>query len=171
MTKENLDLTFNIINSIAALATFGAFIMLFLKDKDKQKQIKELTSIANTMVGLQEISEKKLKLMAAPKLWLNGAGTRPEGKIQIDLNNKGERATLLDFILISGDVILHSKSVPWDLEKNGSRYIYARNKSDKRISDCEYKIEVVYQDALKNTFSFILEGIGSNVSQVSDNEK
>lgn len=171
MRKEQTDLIFNIINSIGALATFGAFVMLFLKDKDKQKQIKKLTSISKSMVKLQEVSEKKLKLIVAPKLWLNGAGTTHDGEVKIDLNNKGERATLIDFTLISGDVILHSKSLPWDLEKNSSRYIFARNNSEKRISDCVYKIEVLYEDALKNSFIFILEGVGSNVNVISDNEK
>ncbi|WP_396169181.1 hypothetical protein [Flavobacterium sp.] len=102
---------------------------------------------------------------------MNGAGTKHDGEIKIDLNNKGERATIIDFILISGDVTLHSKSVPWDLEKNNSRYIFARNNSKKRISECEYKIEVLYENALKNSFSCILVGVGSKVSIVSDNEK
>jgi hypothetical protein len=170
MAKDQIDLMFNIINSIGALATFGAFVMLFLKDKDKQKQIKKLTSISRSMAKLQEVSEKKIKLIVAPKLWLNGAGTRAEGEIKIDINNKGERATLIDFTLISGDVLLHSKSLPYDLEKNNSRYIFARNNSEKTISECKYKIEVLYEDALKNSFSLILEGVGSNVSIVSDGE-
>jgi hypothetical protein len=62
MTNEQTELIFNIINSIGALATFGAFILLFLKDKDKQKQIKKLTSISKSMANLLEVSEKKLKL-------------------------------------------------------------------------------------------------------------
>lgn len=163
---DNTEITFNIINSIGALATFGAFLMLFFKDKDKQKQIDKLTSIAK----LQEIEEKKLKLSVAPVLWLNGAGTRHTGELQIDLNNKGERAIIDDFVLMSGEITLHSKSVPYDLEKGERRYIFARANGSKPISECEYEIEVLYHDSLNNKFSMILTGKGARVKIKSNNE-
>jgi hypothetical protein len=199
------EITFNIINSIGALATFGAFLMLFFKDKDKQKQIDKLASIATildaqndslkkqneliaqqvdifrntailkqqdgaSMARLQELEEKKLKLSVAPVLWLNGAGTRYTGELQIDLNNKGERAILDDFVLISGDINLHSNSVPKDLEKGERRYIFARAVGSKPISECEYEIEVLYHDSLNNKFSMILSGQGARVKIKSNNE-
>jgi hypothetical protein len=202
---DNTEITFNIINSIGALATFGAFLMLFFKDKDKQKQIDKLTSIAtildaqndslkkqneliaqqvdifrNTSIlkqqdgasiaKLQEIEEKKLKLSVAPVLWLNGAGTRHTGELQIDLNNKGERAIIDDFVLMSGEITLHSKSVPYDLEKGERIYIFARANGSKPISECEYEIEVLYHDNLNNKFSMILTGKGARVKIKSNNE-
>ncbi len=202
---EQIQLTFNIINSIGALATFGAFLMLFFKDKNKQKQIDKLTSIVTvldaqndslkkqneliaqqvdifrntsvlkqqdnaSMAKLQEIEEKKLKLSVAPVLWLNGAGTRYTGELQIDLNNKGERAILDDFILKSGEIELHSKSVPYDLEKGERRYIFGRANGSKSISECEYEIEVLYHDKLNNKFSLILTGKGAHVKIKSNNE-
>jgi len=203
--EEQIQLTFNIINSIGGLATFGAFLLLFRKDKDRQKQINKLTSIATildaqndslkkqneliaqqvhifrntsilkqqdnaSMVKLQEIEEKKLKLSVAPVLWLNGAGTRHTGELKIDLNNKGERAILYDLILQSGEIELHSKSVPYDLEKGERRYIFGRAIGNKPISECEYEIEVLYHDSLKNKFSLILSGKGVHVKIKSNNE-
>lgn len=202
---EKIQLTFNIINSIGSFATFGAFLLLFRKDKDKQQQIDKLLSIATildaqndslkkqnnliaqqvdifrntfiltqqdneSMVKLQEIEEKKLKLSVAPVLWLNGAGTRYTSELQIDLNNKGERAILDDFILKSGEIELYNKSVPYELEKGERRFIFGRINGSKRISECEYEIEVLYHDNLKNRFSLILIGKGANVKIKSNNE-
>jgi hypothetical protein len=202
---EQIQLTLNIINSVGSLATFGAFLLLFRNDKDKQKQINKLASIAtildaqnnslkkqndliaqqvdifrntsilknqdnNAITKLKEIEEKKLKLSVAPVLWLNGAGTRPNGELQIDLNNKGERAILDDFILNSGEIELHSKSIPYDLEKGERRYIFGRANSTKPISECDYEIEVLYHDKLNNKFSLIFTGKGANIKIKSNNE-
>ena len=91
-----------------------------------------------------------MKLGVAPVLWRIGARTRYTRELQIDLNNKGERAILDDFILKSGEIELHSKSVPYDLEKGEERYIFGRAKGSKPISECEYEIEVLYHDSLRN---------------------
>lgn len=202
---NNFDITFNIINSIGALATFGAFLLLFRRDKDKQEQIDKLTSIAtildaqneslkkqNALIAqqvdifrntsilnkqdnvsiakLQEIEEKKLKLSVAPVLWLNGAGTKHTGELQIDLNNKGERAILDDFVLKSGEIILHSKSIPYDLEKGERRYIFGKANGNKQTDECEYEIEVLYHDSLMNNFIMTIAGKGPHVKIKSNEE-
>jgi hypothetical protein len=204
-SMDAVEITFNIFNSIGSLATFGAFLMLFYKDKDKQKQIDKLSLIATILDGqneslkmqnnliaqqvdifrntsilnqqdtasmakLQEIEEKKLKLSVAPFLWLNGAGTRNREGLQIDLNNKGERAIIDDFVLKSGEITLHSKSIPYVLEKGERRYIFGEANGNMPIDECEYEIEVIYHDILNNKFSMILTGKGSRVKIVSNNE-
>ena len=63
---EQIQLTFTIINSIGALATFGAFLSLFTKDKDDQKQIDKLSSIA-TILDAQNDSFKKQNNLIAQK--------------------------------------------------------------------------------------------------------
>jgi len=192
-----MNLIFQIIGAIGSLATFGAFVFLFRRDKDKQAQIDKLTGIAtileaqnetmkeqnhliaqqveifrNTSVlkgqddiaiqQLREIEEKKLKLSVKPNLWLNGAGYRGnEGELKIDLNNKGESAKLLEFNLTSNDIVLHSLSLPYDLEKGQRRFIFGRQKGDKHIKDCQYQIEVIYEDRLENKYSTIIDGVGS----------
>lgn len=206
MSCNTINIVFQIIGAIGSLATFGAFIFLFIRDKDKQTQIDKLTGIAtileaqnetmkmqndliaqqvdifrNTTVlkgndegalaQLREIEEKKLRLSVKPNLWLNGAGyTGYNGELKIDLNNKGEDAKLLEFNLTSDDIILHSLSLPWDLEKGERRYIFGRQKGDKHIQYCEYEVDVIYQDKLENKYSSKIKGIGANAKIVETRE-
>lgn len=206
MDCNTTNLIFQIIGAIGSLATFGAFIFLFRRDKDKQAQIDNLTGIAtfleaqnetmkehNNLIAqqveifrntsilkghddlaleqLREIEEKKLKLSVKPNLWLNGAGYRGyEGELTIDLNNKGEDAKLLEFKLTSDDIILHSLSLPYDLGKGQRRYIFGRQKGSKHIKDCEYEIDVIYQDRLENKYLSKIKGTGANAKIVETRE-
>lgn len=58
MNQEAQNLLFDIITSVGSLATFGAFIFLFRRDKDKQAQIDKLTEIS-TMLEAQNETMKK----------------------------------------------------------------------------------------------------------------
>jgi hypothetical protein len=203
MKKETLDLIFQIVAAVGSLATFGAFIFLFRRDKDKQTQIDRLTGIAeilksqndtwkehnllveqqvdifrNTSIlrqgdneafqKLHEIEEKKLKLSVKPYLWLNGATMYGHsGELKVDLNNKGERAKLLEFDLKSDDIILHSQHLPYDLEKDSSRFIFGRSLGKKDIQNCEYEIDVIYADKLENKYLSKIKGRGFDVKLVS----
>lgn len=194
-----MELFLQICAAIGSLGTFGAFLMLFKRDKNKEIQIKKLTSIAavlenqaeslnrqNDLLSLQidifrntslltqqndqayqelkEIEEKKLKLSVRPNLWLNGGTTLGlTGELKIWLNNKGETAILTDFDLISGDIELHSKHLPYELEKGKERFIFGRAIKGKSISDVTYKIDVKYKDVLENKFIAKIEGKGANV--------
>ncbi len=206
MNLETTNLIFQIISAIGSLATFGAFIFLFRKDKDKQIQINKLTRIAvvlesqnetmkeqnnlitqqvdilrNTsgirgedggvMEQLREIEEKKLKLSVKPNLWLNGAGYKGyNGELHIDLNNKGEDAKLLEFRINSNDVILHSESLPYNLDKGQRHYIFGRQKGNKHIKDCEYEIDVIYEDKLQNRYLTKIKGKGASVKIIESKE-
>ena len=120
---------------------------------------------------LHEIEEKKIKLSVKPDLWLNGAGIiGHSGELRIDLNNKGERARLLEFNLKSDDIILHSQGLPYDLEKGSARYIFGRAKGKKHIQDCVYEIDVVYSDKLENIYLSAIEGKGMYVKITSTKE-
>lgn len=112
---------------------------------------------------LRAIEEKKLKLSVKPNLWLNGAGyDGSRGELRIDLNNKGEDAKLLEFNLDSEDIELHSKSLPYNLDKGAHRYIFGRSKGNKHIKDCRYEIIVVYADKLDNKYKTIISGVGAD---------
>lgn len=200
MDCKTLNLIFQIIGAVGSLATFGAFIFLFRRDKDKQSQIDKLTGIASVLEAqnetmklqndliaqqvdifrntsilrgnndgsaikeLKEIEEKKLKLSVRPNLWLNGGGySGHNGELHIDLNNKGEDAKLLEFNLSSEDIVLHSLSLPYDLDKGQGRKIFGRQKGTKHIKDCDYVIEIIYTDKLENKYSTTLEGKGARV--------
>lgn len=191
------DLIFSIINALGSLATFGAFIFLFRRDKDKQAQItileaqNETMKLHNDLVAqqveifrntsilkgndnaaierLRDLEERKLKLSVKPNLWLNGVGyTGFNGELKIDLNNKGEDAKLIAFNLTSTDIILHDEHLPYELEKGKRRYIFGKASKDKHIKDCEYEIDVVYLDKLENKYTAKIKGIGANAKIVSD---
>lgn len=125
----------------------------------------------NAMEQLREIEEKKLKLSVKPNLWLNGVGYKGDnGELQIDLNNKGEDAKLLEFKLNSDDIILHNKSLPFDLDKGQRRYIFGKQKGEKHIKYCEYEIDVIYQDKLENTYLSKIKGQGAKAKIVETKE-
>jgi len=164
-----MTLVFQSITALGSLATFGAFFMLFRKDKNKQSQIEKLTSIAATL-GMQseslkkrnDLLEQRLRLSVKPNLWTNG-GLQDENqrRLEIDLSNKGETARLIDFRLDSTDVELRDVFLPYDLDKGMNIFIYANPITDKRIENCEYELYVIYSDALDNEYCLKFKGKGS----------
>ncbi|OOQ61351.1 hypothetical protein [Mucilaginibacter pedocola] len=117
---------------------------------------------------LQAIEEQKLRLSVQPRLWLNGAGYRSNGELHIDLNNKGEVAYLDEINLISGNVTLHSKSLPYELEKGERRNIYGRANDDSHIKDAVYMIELLYHNSIKQNYRAVIEGHGATAKIISD---
>src|SRR5690606_22842565 len=116
-------------------------------------QIQALTQLVTILTEQNEISERRLKLTVVPDLWLNGASIQnAEGKLKIDLNNKGKTAYLDQFVLLSGDIILEDLSSIYELMKGERRFIFAKAKGTNKIIDCEYEIKVLYHDVLNNTF-------------------
>lgn len=188
---------FGIFSALGSVATFLAFLFLFRRDKDKQAHITLLEAQNETMRNhnslvaqqveifrntslltgdnnaafeqLRDIEEQKLKLSVKPNLWLNGAGYKGfTGELTIDLNNKGEDAKLIAFNLNSNDIILHDEHLPYDLDKGSRRYIFGRASTKKHIKDCEYEIDVIYLDKLKNQYTAKIKGTGNSVKIISD---
>lgn len=154
---------FQVLAAFGSLGTFGAFLLLFKKDKEKQKQLDTLTKIA-------VIDEKRLKYQAAPKLWLNGASTRPaDNLIKVDLNNKGKRARLVEIKKIEGNFSFTSEHLPWDIEEGDRRYIFL-NPINQHPKDTYYKFRVFYIDDIGTSFQMTVEGTGSTVKIISNEE-
>lgn len=63
-TPDTVQFWVEIAKAIGALATFGAFVVLFRKDKDKQKQIEELTKIAEQLEGQNSLIKKSNELLS-----------------------------------------------------------------------------------------------------------
>src|SRR5437016_5417968 len=55
----------SIATAVAAFATFGAFIMLFVKDRDKQKQLDKLTRLAGGIDAQNEILKESNNILSA----------------------------------------------------------------------------------------------------------
>lgn len=156
-TRDWFDYLRDIVTIVGYLATVGTFLYLFRRDNDKQKQIDSLAKLAL-------VTEEQLMLNVLPDLYKNGAQTRPaEGNIMIDLLNRGEQARLLEFNSVSPDITLHSKSLPYVLEKDKERLIIART-NGKNVNDCEYLIEVIFEDKIRNRYSINISGKGAYVN-------
>jgi hypothetical protein len=167
MCPKKIEFIFSILNASGSIGTFGAFVFLFLKDKFKESQIDKLSSIIIALKEQNEITKDQLRLTFLPILGLSGTQYRAEtNELRIDINNKGEMARIFDIKLISGDITLHSLSIPYDLEKDSSRLIFAKVKGV--FSTCNYKIEVLYFDKMKNRYSVIIEGLGNNIKLIEE---
>ena len=156
---------FNVLAALGSIGTFGAFILLFIKDKEKQKQIDMLVKIA-------EVDEKRLKYQAAPMLWLNGASSLPlENLIKIDLNNKGKRANLYKYQVLQGDIELPNTYLPYQLEQGQECLIFVRTLvAPAKQNQIEYKIEVHYEDDVGTKYLSIIRGTGPEVKLISTME-
>lgn len=205
MENNILNISLQISSAIGSLSTFGAFIFLFRRDKDKQAQIDKLSGIAtilesqnetmkmqndliaqqvnilrNTALlklednvaikGLREIEERKLKLTFKPNLWINGGGYNSEGKLHIDLNNKGENAHIQNLILVSGDIAFEGQQFPYVLEKSHNIQIRAKSLGVKHIKDCDYEIDLIYSDNLENRYMSKIKGKGAKIATFETHE-
>ncbi len=167
MNDNNLKLLFDIIVAIGSLGTFGSFIFLFRRDKDKQKQIDYLSNLVSHLKNLSDVENKKLNLLVQPDLRIkNSMSHGTDGTLQIKIENIGEKAILEKFNLISDDIILHNEHLPYVMEKDTERQIFARTKSSKHINDSSYTIEVYYKDKLGNTYKSVINGTGINSKMV-----
>lgn len=163
MYKYEIDwiLIFNIANSVGSLATFGAFLFLFFKDKQKQNQIDKLTDIFLELQKQNTLSEKKFKISIKPNLYLHGSIlSGHSGELQINIHNKGELAIITKLILASNDIISYNENLPWIIENGSSRYFFFRTKGEKNINDCEYEIKIIYEDKAQNEYQIKIRGIG-----------
>ena len=64
MDSNLFNTVIQIVGAIGSLATFGAFIFLFRRDKDKQSQIDKLTGIATILEAQNERMKKQNDLIA-----------------------------------------------------------------------------------------------------------
>ena len=62
--QETLKMIFDIIAALGSLATFGAFVYLFRRDKDKQAQIDKLTGILTVLDAQHDTMKKHNELVA-----------------------------------------------------------------------------------------------------------
>ena len=88
------------------------------------------------------------------------------GELHFDLNNRGEEAKLLELVLTSNDFELHSEALPYDLQKDKSRYVYLKKTNDKLFDNCKFDIVLIYKDRIETRYSTKIIGIGSKLEIV-----
>ncbi|WP_179348031.1 hypothetical protein [Winogradskyella pacifica] len=157
--------TFYICASFGAVATALSLIYLFIKDYNKSNKISHLERVA-------EILTKDLELKYQPHLWLNVVALRGgENRIDFDINNKREWCKLLDFQIISGDLVCDegNKHLPFELEpkfdqgiinETNRRWIFMINNSEKSLNDVVYEFNIIYEDRLMDRYSITAKGKG-----------
>jgi hypothetical protein len=59
-----LNIIFEAVQALGTLATFGAFVFLFRKDKEKQEQINSLASIANHLEAQSSLMKRSNELLS-----------------------------------------------------------------------------------------------------------
>lgn len=64
MDKYSITLLFQIITAVGSLSTFGAFLYLFRRDKDKQAQIDKLTQISTFLEAQNEVMKEHNNLIS-----------------------------------------------------------------------------------------------------------
>ncbi len=163
---DTLQGFFYVCASIGGLATATSIIILLIRDARKSNQISNLERVARVL-------ERDLEIKYQPHLWINGVSLKgSENRINFDLNNKREWCKILDFKIISGDLIIDeiNKHLPYELEPKFSqnivsdttrRYIFTINNTRKSLNDVVYEIEIVYENRLGQKFAILLSGVGS----------
>lgn len=147
-------------NALGSLATVGAFIYLFKKDKEKQAQIDKLTAIAGELTQMKAIDSERLNLSVKPILKFKFMTNGSDGTLEIRIINEGERAVLTKFDLISEDLEIYNEGLPYTLEPSREKKIYTRTKKETHITECEYQINIHYTDKIKNRYITELKGKG-----------
>lgn len=156
---------FQIVALIASLCTIGAFILLFIKVKNKQKQINALNEM---VIHFNEKEKRQLK----PDIQKISSGTHgAEGTLKIQLLNKAETAIINKINYISDDMNFKqvNKKLPFQLKKEQYLILNGKTKGVKHIRECCYKIEIYFSDIVNTKYIQVLNGIGEKL-EISENK-
>ncbi len=162
-----------IIAALGSLAAIGAFIFLFRKDKKKQEQIDKLNEIASIFTKHNNFKEEREKIRLKPDLQKTLSSIiGSEGKLEIQIINKGETALIDDIKYITEDInfINNEKNFPFKLRKSNYYKIFGKTKGKKYIKNCEYEIIICFTDSIKNRYISKLQGKGEKVIIVETKE-
>jgi len=156
------NFTFQLLAAVGSLATFGSFIYLFRRDKDKQMQIDKLSNIVTTLSSLKDIENQKLNLSVRPDIQYQTCMTQgSDGEWELGIINVGEKTTLTKFELNSDSLVLHNEHIPHVLEKGESRKIFARTNREIHVKDCQYELKIYHLDKIGNVHISLFKGTGS----------
>lgn len=112
--NNSTSLVFQIIEAVGSIATLGAFLFLFIKDRSKQKQIDELATIAKTLAVQNEANEKRLRLTVQPEF--KKTGNKDSG--YPDFKNIGETASVMNIVLDPPIGTITAFPFPFDVYKD-----------------------------------------------------
>src|SRR6185312_12892458 len=152
-------------------AAFAYWLIYKLYDNTPTTKLAEAKSSIKQKSTLEELEEKKIRLSVKPRLVTNGGSSRGyDGELQLELLNKGERASLKNFRVIEGDVILNNQHLPYELEKDASRKIFLKTKDRANSNFANYKVEIEFEDALNFKYLCTIEGTGAKSKIIETKE-
>jgi len=181
------------ITALGSLATFGAFIFLLRRDKNKQEQIDKINDLVSifstqneliaqqviilrdnlimqnkdqkTLLKIHDLEAKRLKLRSKPDLQKSQTGiSGSDGTLEIQLINKGETAIIEDIKYFTEDInFINIKNLPFKLQKGNFIKIKGTTKCKKHIKICEYEMDICFTDSIKNKYISRLKGKGKDV--------
>lgn len=152
-------------------AAFAFWLIYKQFATEEPAEVKAAKPAVKVKSKLEELEEKKIRLSVKPRLTMNGGLSRGyEGELQLNLVNKGERASLKAFRVIEGEVILHNEHLPYELEKDQERKIFLRTKDRTNSNVVTYKVEIEYQDALDFKYISTFAGTGAQCKLIETQE-
>ena len=158
--KETFTGISTFLNALGSVATFGAFIYLFRKDKDKQAQIDRLTTIATELTKLKAMGNARLNLSVKPDFKFKSMTNGTDGTLDIRVINNGDRAVINKVELNSESLILYNLNIPIVIDTDSERKIFIRTKKATHINESEYDLELNFTDKIGNQYTTLLKGKG-----------
>ena len=161
----NENIIIQILAVLGSLATIGAFIFLFKKDKNKQEQIDKLNKIVSIFTKHNKSKEEIEKIRLQPDIQKSQSGiSGSDGTLEIQLINKGETAIIEDIKYSTEDInFINTKNFPFKLRKGKFIKIKGKTKGEKHIKICEYEMDICFTDSIKNKYISRLKGKGVDV--------
>jgi hypothetical protein len=108
--KDNFEYFVDIVTIlgviIAAIYTLSSFKKLFKRDEQKDEQIRELSAQTAEIIKQTKLQEKRIRMLAKPRLWTNGGGYDADGTVRVMINNRGHLCFLNSWGVIEGDNVV-----------------------------------------------------------------
>ena len=173
--SEGWDLTFKIASAIGSLATFGAFLLLFRRDKDKQNQIDQLAGIAGSFKSSLEVEKQKVRLSVKPDITHNG-GSAGIDRLTISLRNKSKYRAEIIKVDTSKNVIWNSWRLPYpfnaiDHRGDPGAIELVFNYDTQQIqnhNNVEYSVKFYYEDIFKNIYVKNIKIKGAQIEEFQE---
>ncbi|MFB6340221.1 hypothetical protein ACE1ET_00785 [Saccharicrinis sp. FJH62] len=152
---ESWDFVFNVLGALGSAATFGAFIFLFRRDKDKQKQIDNLSIVADSLNEMNKAEQLKLKTVLRPEVKcikvVPDVSTN-EITVTIKAFNNEAKEVGLGFGFDDDYIQMKLEYTEVDLEVNEPVNYILKYCGEEPMKDYSFDIHLQYCDILGNPY-------------------
>lgn len=142
---------------VAAIVGIVTIIYTLIQLGKLLKNDNELQSQINELVKLNQLFEKRLRLIVKPELFQNGSGYNTDSTIFIKLNNRGERCYYTGFEVIEGAESFDLQHWDADIMIDKDKSIQLSGRTFIHPAQANFKIKVFYYDREKYKYETIIE--------------